>query len=137
MNQVRWHTSAGVCAQRETKRISTTLRNTLREVLLLASLRLGNLALVKVTLLQLLVQRLELESLDNVDRVDNVSEGLAHLATVCITDHCVAVDLLEWHLTREVDTEENHTSNPEEQDIPACLEERRWVELVKVKSLGR
>ena len=126
-----------ISTQREPQGISTTLRDTLGEVLLLTSLSFSNFLLVEITLIEFGMQTLKIETLDNIYRVNDVSEGLAHLATVCITDHCVAVDLLEWHLTRQVDTEENHTSNPEEQDIPACLEERRWVELVEVKSLGR
>jgi hypothetical protein len=35
----------------------------------------------------------------------------------------MAIYLFKWHLTGKVDTEKNHTSYPEEEDIPACFKE--------------
>jgi hypothetical protein len=49
----------------------------------------------------------------------------------------VTVDLLEGHLTGEFDTEEYHSCDPEEQDVPACLEDRVGVEVGEFGSLLR
>lgn len=93
-----------------------------REVLLLARLRLCNLLVIQVTLVELLMKGLEVKTLDDVDRVDDVSERLAHLTAVSVTDHRVAVNLLERHFVCEVNAEHDHTGDPEEQDVPAGLQ---------------
>lgn len=64
--------------------------------------------------MKLLMQGLEVKTLDDVDRVDDVSERLAHLAAVSVTDHRVAVNLFEGHLACEVNAEHGHASDPEE-----------------------
>jgi hypothetical protein len=79
----------------------------------------------------------ERRPLDDVDWVDDVPEGLGHLATVSVADHGVAEDFGEGHLAGEVDAEEDHTSDPEEQNVPAGLEEVRGVELFEVGRLFR
>lgn len=61
-------------------------------------------------------------SFDNVDRVDNVSERFRHFATVSISDHGVAEDFVERHLVGEVDTEEYHSCDPEEENVPTSFE---------------
>ena len=128
-------TAARVRTEREAQRIRAALRNALREVLLLARFRLGDLALVEVALVQLLVESLQIEALDDIDRVDDVTEGLGHLATMRITDHRVAVHLREGDLAGEVDAEEYHTRHPEEENVPARLEDRRGVEELEVVRL--
>ena len=110
-------TSTRVRAERKPQRVRTALRNTLREVLLLARLRLGNLLLVEVALVELLVERLEVKTLDDVDRVDDVSERLRHLAPVRVADHGVAVDLAEGHLVGELEAELLDTTLD---SVPAC-----------------
>ena len=54
--------------------------------------RLGELDLLlnEVSNAKLSVESLERCTLDNVDRVDDVSERLAHLAAVSVADHGVA-----------------------------------------------
>lgn len=55
----------------------------------------------------------QLNALDHVKRVDNITETLAHLAALTITDQTVAEDLLERNLSRQLFAEHDHTSNPE------------------------
>ena len=89
-----------ISTQREPQGIGTTLRDTLGEVLLLTSLSFSNFLLVEITLIEFGMQTLEIETLNNIYRVNDVSEGLAHLPSVGITDHSMAEHFLERHLTR-------------------------------------
>ena len=129
------HTSTAVRTQRKPQRIRPTLRDALREVLLLPALRLRDLLVVQIALIQLLVQRLEVQSLDHINRINDVPQTLAHLAPMRVTDHGVAVHLLEGHLARQVRAEEDHARDPEEDDVPPGLEHGRGVESVEVESL--
>ena len=52
-----------------------------------------------------------------------------------VADHRVAVDLGERHLAGEVDAEQDHARDPEEEDVPAGLEDRGRVEHVEVARL--
>ena len=130
-------TSTRVRAERKPQRVSTALRDTFREVLLLARLRLRDLTLVKVSFIQPLVERFETETLDNIDRVNDVSEGLAHFPPVSITNHGMAENFFERHLSSQVNTEQDHASNPEEEDVPPGLKHGRRIELAEVGSLLR
>jgi len=124
-----------VVGEREPERVGAALRDPAREVLLLALL--GELDLLggEVAHAQLGVQRLERRALDDVDRVDDVAERLGHLAAVRVADHGVAEDLVERDLAREVDAEEDHARDPEEEDVPARLEQARRVEVLEVGRL--
>ena len=117
-------TSTRVRAERKPQRVSTALRDTFREVLLLARLRLRDLTLVKVSFIQPLVERFETETLDNIDRVNDVSEGLAHLSSVGITNHSMTVNLFERHFACEVNTKQDHTRHPEEDNVPTGFQDR-------------
>ncbi|KAI3493165.1 hypothetical protein L1887_42182 [Cichorium endivia] len=126
---------AGVGAQREAQRIGTALRDALGEVLLLTLGGLGDLLVVEVALLELGVQAVEVDALDDVDGVDDVAERLGHLASVGVAHHGVAEDLLEGQLAGEVDAEHAHPGDPEEEDVPAGLEQRGRVEVLDVVRL--
>ena len=78
--------------------------------------------LVQVALTQALMKSLERNALDHVDRIDHVAQRLAHLTAVRIADHGMAKHLLERQLTSVVHTEHDHTSHPEEQNVPTCLQ---------------
>ena len=128
-------TSRRVSAEREPKSISPTLRDTLGVVLLLASNRLCDLLLIQVASVQLLVQFLERQALNHVNRVNDVAQALAHFPSVGITNHGMAIDLLEGHLSSEVDSKHDHASDPEENDIPSSLQHGRGVEVLQVGGL--
>jgi len=49
----------------------------------------------------------------------------------------VAVDFGERHLSGELDSEEDHSSDPEEDDVPSGLEEGGRVEVSEVGSLEK
>ena len=107
-------TSRRVRAKRKPHGITPAFRDALGEVLLLASLCLSNLFVVQITLMEFLVERLEIYSLNDVDWVDDVPKGFAHLPSVCISNHRMAVHLLERHLVGQFDAQEYHPCHPEE-----------------------
>ena len=124
-----------VSTQGEPQGIGTTLRDTLGEVLLLTSLSFSNFLLVEITLIEFGMQTLKIETLDNIYRVNDVSEGLAHFPPMSVTNHGMAENFFERHLPSQVNTEQDHASNPEEEDIPAGLEHRRGVEILEITRL--
>jgi len=91
-------TSRRVRAEGKSQRIASAFWNALGEILLLASFSLGNFFFIQVTLIEFLVQGLEVYSLDDVDWVDDVPKGFAHLPSMRVPNHCMAVNLLERHL---------------------------------------
>lgn len=126
--QVDIATTTDIVAERETKGVCATLRDALGKVFSLACLRLGNFLWVEIALKQLSVKLIQRRTIDNVDRIDDIAERLGHLASVSIPNEGVAEDLFKWHLSCKFDTEENHSSDPEGDNIPACLENAGWVE---------
>lgn len=114
-------TSRRIGAKGESKSIGSALGDTLGEVLGLTLPGLGNLPIVEVTSLELLVKSLKRATFHDVDRVNDVTKRLGHLSAVGVSDHGVAVDLLERHLAGKVNTKEDHSGNPEEEDIPSGL----------------
>lgn len=83
------------------------------------------------------MEDVERSALDDIDRVDNVPERLAHLAAVSVADHGVAEDLVEGDFAGEVHTEHDHAGDPEEEDVPARLEDVGGVEGLEVVGLSR
>lgn len=73
------------------------------------------------------MQGLELNARDDVEGVNNVTQTLAHFPAFGISDQAVAVDLLEGNITCHLQTEHNHSGDPEEKDIPTGLEDRRGI----------
>lgn len=82
------------------------------------------------------MKSLKRASLHDVDRIDDVSERLGHLPSVSVSNHGVAVDLGEGHLSGELDSEEDHPSDPEEDDVPSGLEEGSGVEVSEIGGLS-
>jgi hypothetical protein len=84
---------------------------------------LQNLFVVQIALIEFGVEVLERQSLDDIERFYDVPQALAHLPTVSVTNHGVAIHLSEGHLPREVKSEHHHTRHPEEKNVPTRLEE--------------
>ena len=128
-------TTGSVIAQGKPQSIGTTLWDTLREELLLTFCSTLDLGLRQVSSLQLLSQHIERSSLDQVDRVDDITQGFRHLPAFRVTDQTMAEDLVEGHLVGQDDTQQHHSSNPEEQDVPPGLQEARGIEVLHVLGL--
>ncbi|GKT55061.1 LOW QUALITY PROTEIN: uncharacterized protein ColTof3_02400 [Colletotrichum tofieldiae] len=119
----------------EAQTVSTVARETIREGRFLVLLGLGDLARVKIAHAKLGMEVLELDSSNGIQWIDDVAQTLAHLATLGVTDKTVAVDLSEGDLACKLDAEHHHSGDPEEQDIPASLENRSGVELLQILGL--
>ena len=56
---------------------------------------------------------------DEVERVDDVTLGLAHFFAVGVEDEAVEVDFFEGDLAGDVETHHNHAGDPGEEDVGA------------------
>ena len=129
-------TASGVGEKGETHGVSAALRDTAGEGSLLVLGSSGDFLLLQVTDQQLGVEVLELNTTNDIKRVDDVAQRLGHLPTLGITDQTVAVHLCERHLSGHLETEHDHTGNPEEKNIPAGLEHAGREELLEVEVLS-
>lgn len=80
---------------------------------------------------------LELDSGDDIERVNDISETLAHFPAVRITDQTVAVHLLEGNLPSHFQAEHNHAGNPEEKNIPSSLQDGGGIQGLEIVRLLR
>ena len=64
-------------------------------------------------------QRLEVDAVDDVERVDDVALGLGHLVAVLVADEAGDVDVAERHLAHELQAHHHHARDPEEDDVEA------------------
>mmetsp|Transcript_45487 Transcript_45487/g.140564 ORF Transcript_45487/g.140564 Transcript_45487/m.140564 type:complete len:526 (-) Transcript_45487:1306-2883(-) len=122
----------GVGEKTEAQGVGAALRDTLREVLLLALLGLLDLLLGQVALVELLLEVREADALDHVQGVDDVAQALGHLPAVGVADHGVEVDRGEGELPREADGHHHHPGYPEEEDVVPCLQQRGGEEGLEV-----
>jgi hypothetical protein len=122
-------------AQSESQRISATLWDTLREILLLPLLRFGNLALVEITIEKLEVKIFQADTLNDIDGINDVPQRFTHLPPMCVADHGVTVDFWEGNLVGQVNAQHYHAGDPKEQDIPARLQNRGWIEILEILRL--
>jgi len=101
--------------------VSTTLRDTIREVFLLSGARLSDFLGSQVGFLQLLEEDIKPTAVHDFKRVNDVTLRLGHLSTVLITDHRVKEDGVEGELVSELKGHHDHASNPEEKDVTSSL----------------
>ena len=106
-----------VGAQGEAERVRAALGYAAGKVLSLALDRLLDLLGIEVVELELLVELVERDAVDDVERVDDVAQRLAHLAAVRVADDRVQVDVLERQLPCELFAHHDHARHPEEEDV--------------------
>ena len=64
-------------------------------------------------------ERIELDAIDDVQRIDDIALGLGHLLPFGIEDQAVQVDGAERHFVQELQPEHQHAGDPEEDDVEA------------------
>ena len=69
---------------------------------------------------------------DKLNWVNTVAQRFTHLATLFVTYDTVHQNVLKWDATCVVQGTENHTSNPEEDDVVATSKYACWEERVVV-----
>ena len=62
-------------------------------------------------------QRLQLDAVDDVQRIDDVALGLRHLLAFVVTDQAMHIDLAERHLVHELQSHHDHPGDPEKDDV--------------------
>lgn len=135
--QIDVASSRRIRTQRKAERIRPTLRYTLGEIFLLPLLRFGDLFFVQIAIKQFDMQVFERETLDDVDWVDHVSERFRHFSAMCVADHGVAEDFGEGHSVCEAETEHDHSCDPEEQNVPSCLQHGGRVKVLEICRLDK
>ena len=79
-------------------------------------------------------QRVGAETVDEVERIDDVALRLRHLRALLVADEGVDVDVAERHLAAEMQAHHHHPRDPEEDDVEAG--DQRAGRIVAVE-LGR
>ena len=125
----------GVGEETEAESIATTFRDALGEGGLLVLDGTFVFLGVEVGTLELVVERLEIDTSHDIDGVNNVTLRLAHLLTILITNHGVEENFREGNLLEEVEGHHDHTSDPEEENIMTSFEERTREEAIHVVGL--
>ncbi len=69
-------------------------------------------------------QRIQINAIDDIDRVERVALALGHLLSFGIAHEAVHVDGVERHLAGEVGGHHDHPRDPEEDDVKAGDEDR-------------
>ncbi len=119
----------------ETQGVSATLWDAVGERSLLVLGRSLNLGRVQVAKSQFIVQGLQRDTGNDIERVNDVAQTLGHFTALGITDKAVAKDLLKGDLASQFQAEHDHASNPKEQDIPASFKDAGGEQLLKVLRL--
>ncbi len=103
----------------EAQRVGAEGRDAFREFL--AGLLLDALGLLRVHQAEgaFLDQFLDADAVDQVDRVEHVALGLAHLLALAVADQAVHVHVLERDLAGDVLGHHDHAGDPEEDDVEA------------------
>mmetsp|Transcript_6766 Transcript_6766/g.16439 ORF Transcript_6766/g.16439 Transcript_6766/m.16439 type:complete len:545 (-) Transcript_6766:224-1858(-) len=117
------------------KRVGAALGKALREVELQSCGSLDDLIRVQVALLQLLLQPLQGSALNDLDRINHIAQGFAHLAAILVPDHRVQENGIERQLVCQREPHHDHPRDPEEQNIVPGFQHRRRIKLGKVHRL--
>lgn len=102
--------TSGILNQGESESVTAALRNTLWERGLLILGRCLQFFRIKITSKQFLIQIIKGDALHDIHRIDNVAQRLAHLTAFRISNEGMTVDLLEWNLSCQLQTEHYVTS---------------------------
>lgn len=122
--------------QPETESVGSALWNTLSELMLQLFDGGVLLALGQVAIPDLADQALKGRSFDDLQRIDYISSRLRHLVSLGVADQGVQKDLLERDLASQPNRHHDHTSNPEEQNVMACLEQLVGEKSLEVEMLS-
>ena len=113
------------------------LWNSLRKGCLLKTGRSLQLLGIQVADKKFIVERLQLDSLDDVEWVNDIPQALAHLPTFRVSDKRMTVNLTKRDASSELDAEHYHPRAPEEDDVVASLQNRLGVESFHVRRFSR
>ena len=64
-------------------------------------------------------QRVQLDAVDQIQRIEHVALGLGHLLALAVAHQAMHIDGLERHLAGQVGRQHDHPGDPEEDDVKA------------------
>lgn len=114
-----------VACHRETQGVGTESRDAFAEFL--AGRLCDRIGLFRVHQSEspLLDKRFDVDTVDQVDRIQRIAFGLGHFLAAGIPDKAVDVNGLERYLAGEVQGHHDHAGDPEENDVEAGYQHRR------------
>ena len=75
--------------------------------------------------------------IDDLQRVDPVAQGFAHLATLCVAHQTVYIHMVERHFACSFQCREHHPYDPEEDDVVTRYQHIRRIEVFQIFRLFR
>ena len=85
----------------------------------------------------LLEQGIEIDAVDEIDRIEDVALALRHLLPFAVADQGVDVDVAKRHVAGELQSHHDHARDPEEDDVPARHEHAGGIEGGELRGLVR
>ena len=82
-------------------------------------------------------QRVQVDAIDQVDRVEYVPLRLGHFLAVAVADHAMYVDLVERYLLAKMQGHHDHPGDPEKDDVKAGDQHRTGVECFQLLGVFR
>ena len=70
---------------------------------------------------------------NNLKRIDTVPQGLTHLTALGIPYKTVNKHMVEWSFTGLLQPREHHSYYPEENNVIACNQHIRGIEVIKIR----
>ena len=74
---------------------------------------------------------------DNFKRVNTIAQGFTHFTTLAIAHKTMNKYMFKWNFMFKLKSHEDHTSNPEEDDIVTSYKNTCWIPLFKFWCLFR
>mmetsp|Transcript_6419 Transcript_6419/g.24102 ORF Transcript_6419/g.24102 Transcript_6419/m.24102 type:complete len:299 (+) Transcript_6419:474-1370(+) len=97
------HVGTGIVEESESESVSSTLRDALRELLLVRLDGLFDLLIREISSANSISKLLQSSSLDAINWVDNVSKGFGHFSVHLVSHHRVQNDSMERKLSRQLE----------------------------------
>ena len=81
-------------------------------------------------------QRVNIHTINQVERVDRIADRFGHFLTVLIQHQRVDIDIAERHLLREFQPLHHHPRDPEKDDVKGGHKDGGRVEFLEVRIFG-
>jgi hypothetical protein len=101
------------------KRSASVPKDAVREFLARRFLDAGLQVVLHQPVRALLEQRVEIDAVNEVERIQNVAFRLRHLVALVIAHESVDVDFAERYIADELEPHHQHAGDPEEDDVEA------------------
>src|SRR5207244_11740662 len=73
-------------------------------------------------------ERIDVDAIDQIERIEHVAFRLGHLAALLVPDDRIDVDVVKRYATQKIRRHHDHPRDPEADDVEAGDERRRWPE---------